>query len=162
MLRIAASLSIAVCMAAPAGAQPVAPWLVRVEAGSATIHRFVAEPSGPLAGVRLARGWQDDRVRFDVGLTKSAADRGFVLIDGAFEVRLCRSTCRVTPFAHVAAGPLIEPGYGHSRSFRAGGGVEVMLRRDDLVRFTIARGVHGRDARGPHLISVGYSRRFGG
>ena len=158
---LAAFVIVIVLMATPAAAQTSRPWLVRIELGSADIHRFVADRRGPLVGVRFAHAWRSDHIRFDFGVARSTADRGFVLVDAAFETRLCGATCRLAPFAGLALGTLVEPDYGHSRSRRLGGGLEVMLRPNDLIRVAFYYAQHSRDARGPHVIAVGYSRRLG-
>lgn len=146
--------------AANAQAQDARPWLIRVEAGSAEIHRFVPDPQGIIVGVRVAHIWKNDLVRVDFGVARSSADRGFFTADAGVELRLCNAGCRVAPYVGAAFGSLVEPIYGDSRMSRAGGGIEIRLSPNQLLRVGIQRGRHGRDARGPHLITVGWSHRF--
>jgi hypothetical protein len=149
-------------IAAPrAHAQDAGRWIVHADVGAAAIHRFVSAPEGAAAGVRIARAWMNDRLLLDAGVLGSSADRGFFLVDFGGELRFCGAGCRVAPFVGGAAGSLIEPIYGDSKSRRIGGGVEVRLGPKQLLRFSAYSGGHSANARGPHVITIGYVRRFG-
>ena len=148
-------------MPLPVFAQVVPPWVVRVEGGMADHHKFVEQPRGAIAGVRIARVWARDLVRLDFGAAASTADEGFFMADVGLELRLCRAGCRVTPFVGAFVGSLVEPTYDYSRASRAGGGVDIQLGTRHAVRVALFRGRHDRDARGPHAFVIGYARRFG-
>jgi hypothetical protein len=59
-------------------------------------------------------------------------------------------------------GILVEPTYSHSGTSRAGGGIDIRLAPRQSLRVAAYGGRHDREARGPHTILIGYSRRFGG
>lgn len=153
----------ALCLvtATSAEAQGTRRWLIRVEGGVAEIHRFAPERRGIVLGVRAARVWSDDLVRLDWGITGSRADQGFFSVDLGIELRLCRAQCRVVPYVTAAVGSLVEPIYDSSSTSRAGGGIDIRLDANQLLRVGICLGRHSRDARGPHSLTIGYSRRFG-
>jgi len=157
-------LTIVLCFILPASAlaQGTPRWLVRVEAGSAAVHRFVDKPEGLAGGIRFARAWKGDRIRFDAGVLGSNADQGFLLVDFGGELRFLGADARIAPFVGGSVGVLAEPVYGHDRARRAGGGLEVRLGPNRLLRVAAYAGGHNARARGPHLIVVGYSQRLGG
>lgn len=161
MRRIVLTVCLLIGVTSAAEAQEIPPWIVRVEAGSADHHRFVADRKGAIAGVRLARVWARDLVRLDFGAAGSSADEGFFTADVGLELRLCRPDCRITPFVAAFVGTLVERTYSHSGTARAGGGLDVRFDARQALRISAYRGRHDRDARGPHTILVGYSRRFG-
>ena len=156
-------LAVLVFLLAPvtALAQTGPAWIVRAEAGMAGHHKLVANPRGAVAGVRVARVWSRDLVRLDAGAAGSNADEGFFAADVGLELRLCRAGCRVTPFVAAFVGTLVEPTYGHSRMARAGGGIDISVGARQALRVAAYRGRHDREARGPHTVLIGYSRRFG-
>ena len=67
---------------------------------------FTAPPAGDgvYVGIRVARGWQDDRVRLEGSVIHGTADEGFTGADLGMELRGCRSACRVIPYLAVALG----------------------------------------------------------
>ena len=144
-----------------ASAQEVPPWVVRVEGGMADIHRFAAEPKGPMIGVRAARVWSPDVVRIDFGAMTSSADEGVFMADIGLELRLAPAGYFLTPFIAGFVGTLVEPTYSYSHASRAGVGIEIRLAPRQAIRIGMFRGRHSRDARGPHAIVVGYSWRVG-
>ena len=135
--------------------------LWRVEAGTAEFH----VSRGAFAGVRVARTWHRDLLRFDVGMLTGSGDEGFFAVDAGPELRLCPARCRVVPFLGVSMGVLREPRFGTGGISRAGGGVEIAVGGRNLFRVGLYRGQHGTGqlsaGRGPHVITIGYGRRFG-
>lgn len=160
MRRILLPLMV-VLMPLSAFAQEIPPWVVRVEGGMADLHRFAAEPTGAMIGVRAARVWSPDVVRIDFGAMTSRADQGLFMADVGLEVRLCHAGCFLTPFVAGFVGTLVEPIYSYSHASRAGVGIDVRLGARHAVRVATFRGRHSRDARGPHTITVGYAWRVG-
>lgn len=162
-MRLDTVVIILVLALVPAGAAAQTPVrnLWRVEAGTAEFH----VSRGAMVGARVARTWHNDLLRFDVGLLTGSGDEGFFAADAGPELRFCPARCRVAPFLGTYLGALREPRFGTSGNSRAGGGVEVRAGANNLVRVGFYYGKHGAGrlarGRGPHVIAVGYGRRFG-
>ena len=79
--------------------------------------------------------------------------------DGGVVVRLPISE-RVFGILRGGAGILLEDGY-FGMFWRFGGGLGVELANGHGVSFTYQRGGHDKGSMGPHLLMIGFERRFG-
>jgi hypothetical protein len=109
--------------------------------------------------VRVARGWQDDRVRLDAGFMRGTADEGFTSVDAGLELRACGSACRVVPFVGVGLGGITD-NVGAAPMPRLTFGVDVKLSRRHLLRAGVLRSTHGKGSTGPNGLVFGFSHRF--
>ncbi len=157
-LALASMLTVA-GLPAMASAQSPPRGLVRVESGSAHIHG-PTRSDGIYFAVRVARGWQDDRVRLEGSVIHGTADEGFTGADLGMELRGCRSACRVIPYLAVALGG-INDRLGAAPMARLSLGLDVRLSATQLVRVGALRSTHGQGSAGPNGFVVGFTQRFG-
>jgi hypothetical protein len=159
MRYLALLLMISVGLSAPAAAQDLRRGLVRVESGGATIHR--ADRSDAMyVAARVARAWQDDRVRLDGGVVRGGSDGGFTGADVGMELRACGSGCRVVPYMAVTLGGLRDR-VGAAPMARLGVGLDVRVTATQLVRVGLLRSTHGKGSAGPNGFVIGFTQRFG-
>ena len=138
-------------------AEELKPWVVLVEGGTAEIHRSSSD--GGAAGLWVGRALRQDHVRVLGGFWASSADESFVVIEVAGELRLCGVRCRVAPYIEAGVGYLGEPEFGGA-SFQVGGGIDVRIGTNNLLRASVRRGTHGGSS-GPHALMVAFGHRFG-
>jgi hypothetical protein len=156
---ILASLLTIAGLPAVASAESLPRGLVRFESGGAHIHG-PTRSDGVYFGVRIARVWQDDRLRLEGGLIHGKADDGFTAADVGMELRACRSACRVVPYVAVALGG-INDRLGAAPMPRLSLGLDVRLTPTRLVRAGVLRSTHGKGSAGPNGFVVGFTQRFG-
>jgi hypothetical protein len=155
----AGAKSFGVCLlaATACAAEDVRPWQLRLAVGAAEIHRSSSDGAG--GAIQVARVSRHDVVRVAAGLGFGGADEGYAVADLGLELRLCSAGCRVAPYVGAGVGLLGESEFSGG-VYRAGGGLELRVGSRNLVRVGIERGSHGGES-GPHLIYVGFARRWG-
>jgi hypothetical protein len=152
-------LALVLVFVAPAArAEELRPWMVSGAGGLAAIHE--TSRTGPFLGIQVHRVLWGDRLRLDAGGLAATADEGFGVLDVGIELRICSAPCTAAGYIGVGAGILSEPEFGGG-SFRLDGGLEVRLSDRNVLRIGVQGGTHGGRS-GPHLIAVGFGRRFGG
>jgi hypothetical protein len=139
--------------AAAAGAQD-RPWIARLQAGSATIHRWGRSGGWILA--QVGRSF-DGRISADLGLTASGSDEGYGSLTAGLEV-LPFPRAIVSPFARGEVGVLGEPEYGGCVAGLGGG---IAVRVNDRISFRAGAtwNVHG-GVRGPVVYYGGIEQRW--
>lgn len=151
---------IVVVTANAAAAQDERRGIVRVEFGTAAIHGSLSRGDGVHVAGRIARGWQDDRIRLEAGILHGTADEGFTGADVGMELRGCPRSCRVVPWLAVALGG-INDRLGAAPMARLSVGVDVRLSTNHLLRAGLLRSTHGKGSPGPNGMIVGFTRRIG-
>jgi hypothetical protein len=160
-MRVITGVPLLVLLSAvPAGAQAQRPWAVTLEGGVSDMHgeTKVEGPAGALRVSRRLLGY--DWLRGEVALTGGSAgdDRGFGTVEAGVELRWC-SACRFTPFAGAGGGWLTETRWDGGM-LRANLGVEGRVSDRLSARVMAQAGTHD-GVRGPHLLTLGVTWRFG-